>query len=69
LLIVSLPEEARIEMYLAGVSMRRVEDITEALWGTRASASAVGGMAQKVYGQIESWRSRKLTAEYAYVVS
>jgi len=27
-------EEALIEMYLAGVSVRRVEDITEALWGT-----------------------------------
>lgn len=24
-----------MEMYLAGVSVRRVEDITEALWGTR----------------------------------
>ncbi len=54
-------------MYLAGVSMRRVKDITEVLWGTRVSASAVSGMAQKVYGQIESWRSRKLTGEYAYV--
>jgi transposase-like protein len=60
-------EEALIEMYLAGVSMRRVEDITEALWGTRVSASAVSGMAQKVYGQIESWRSRKIQGEYAYV--
>src|SRR3712207_7971656 len=29
-------EEALIEMYLAGVSVRRVEDITEALWGTRS---------------------------------
>jgi putative transposase len=28
-------EEALIEMYLAGISVRRVEDITEALWGTR----------------------------------
>ena len=28
-------EEAIIEMYLAAVSVRRVEDITEALWGTR----------------------------------
>lgn len=28
-------EEALIEMYLAGVSVRRVEDITEALWGTK----------------------------------
>mgnify|MGYP003376642429 CR=1 FL=1 len=60
-------EEALIEMYLAGVSMRRVEDITEALWGTRVSASAVSGMAQKVYGQIDTWRSRKLHGEHAYV--
>lgn len=28
-------EESLIEMYLAGVSVRRVEDITQALWGTR----------------------------------
>jgi hypothetical protein len=27
-------------MYLAGVSVRRVEDITEALWGTRVSPSS-----------------------------
>ncbi|EAQ80597.1 putative transposase [Blastopirellula marina DSM 3645] len=32
-------EEALVEMYLAGVSVRRVEDITEALWGTRVSSS------------------------------
>ena len=30
-------EEALIEMYPAGVSVRRVEDITEALWGSKAS--------------------------------
>jgi hypothetical protein len=34
-------EEALIEMYLAGVSVRRVEDITEALWGTKVSAGKV----------------------------
>jgi putative transposase len=34
-------EEALIEMYLAGVSVRRVEDIAEALWGTRVSPSTV----------------------------
>lgn len=33
-------EEALMEMYLAGVSVRRVEDITEALWGTRVSAGS-----------------------------
>ena len=31
-------EEALIEMYLAGVSVRRVEDITEALWGSKVSS-------------------------------
>ena len=30
-------EEALIEMYLAGVSVRRVEDIAEALWGMRVA--------------------------------
>jgi len=34
-------EEALIEMYLAGVSTRRVEDITQALWGTKVSPSTV----------------------------
>ena len=40
-------EEALIEMYLAGVSVRRVEDITEALWGTRVSPSTGVGSQQE----------------------
>jgi len=36
-------EEALMEMYLAGVSVRRVEDITEALWGMKVSAGTVVG--------------------------
>lgn len=42
-------EEALIEMYLAGVSVRRVEDITEALWGTRVSSGTVSNLNQKIY--------------------
>lgn len=42
-------EEALIEMYLAGVSVRRVEDITQALWGTRVSASTVSDLNQNVW--------------------
>ena len=34
-------EEAMIEMYIAGVSVRRVEDITEALWGTKVSPGTI----------------------------
>ncbi len=60
-------EEALIEMYLAGVSVRRVEDITEALWGTRVSPSVVSEWNQKIYGQIEAWRNRPITGQYAYV--
>jgi putative transposase len=41
-------------MYLAGVSIRRVEDITEALWGTRVSPSTMSELNQKIYGQIET---------------
>ncbi|MEJ2396491.1 MAG: transposase [Candidatus Thiodiazotropha sp.] len=42
-------EESPIEMYLAGVSVRWVEDITEALWGTRVSSGTVSKLNQKVY--------------------
>ena len=60
-------EEALIEMYLAGVSVRRVEDITEALWGTRVSPGTVSRLNQKIYGQLESWRNRPITGEHPYV--
>ena len=60
-------EEALIEMYLAGVSVRRVEDITQALWGTRVSPSTISELNKKVYKQIETWRNRKLEGEYPYV--
>jgi putative transposase len=60
-------EEALIEMYLAGVSVRRVEDITEALWGTRVSPSAVSELNQKIYGRIEAWRNRPIEGEHPYV--
>jgi len=60
-------EEAMIEMYLAGVSVRRVEDITEALWGTRVSPSAVSELNQKIYVHIDAWRNRPLENEYPYV--
>lgn len=60
-------EEALIEMYLAGVSVRRVEDITETLWGTKLSPSTVSELNQKIYGQIESWRNRPIEGEHLYV--
>ena len=60
-------EEALIEMYLAGVSVRRVEDITEALWGTRVSSGTVSKLNKKVYEQIEEWRNRPIEGEHPYI--
>ena len=60
-------EEALVEMYLAGVSVRRVEDITQALWGTRVSPSTVSELNQKIAVQIEEWRNQPITGEHTYV--
>ena len=60
-------EEALIEMYLAGISVRRVEDITEALWGTRVSPSTVSNLNKKIYAQIEAWRNRRIEGEHPYL--
>ncbi len=60
-------EEASMEMYLAGVSLRRVEDITEALWGTRVSPSTVSTLNKKLYSQIETWRNRPIEGEHPYL--
>ena len=60
-------EEALVEMYLAGVSVRRVEDITEALWGTRVSSGTVSRLNQKIYRHIETWRNRAIEGEFPYL--
>lgn len=61
-------EEALIEMYLAGVSVRRVEDITEALWGSKVSPSTISELNKKAYVHIEEWRNRPLQGgKYPYV--
>jgi hypothetical protein len=53
-------------MYLAGVSVRRVEDITEALWGTRVSPSTVSELNKKIYATIDGWRNRPIEGEHPY---
>ena len=60
-------EEALVEMYLAGFSVRRVEDITEALWGTRVSSGTVSRLNQRIYAQIEAWRTKPIEGSHPYV--
>jgi transposase-like protein len=60
-------EEALVEMYLAGVSVRRVEDVTEALWGTKVSPGTISNLNKKVYKKIEEWRNRPIEGKHVYV--
>lgn len=60
-------EEAMIEMYLAGVSTRRIEDVSEILWGAKVSAGTVSNLNEKAFESVEEWRSRPLEGEYPYV--
>ena len=51
-------------MYMAGVSVRRVEDITEALWGP----ATISELNKKAYVHIEDWRNRPSQGgHYPYV--
>lgn len=54
-------------MYLAGVSVRRIENTTEALWGSKVSPGTISNLNKKTYGQIEAWRTRPITGTYPYV--
>ena len=54
-------------MYLAGVSVRRVEDIPEALWGTRVSPGTVSNLNKKIYAKIEQWRHRRIEGDHPYL--
>ena len=62
-------EAALIEMYLAGISVRRVEDITQALWGTRVSPRTVSNLNKKIYAKIEAWRNWRIEGEHRISIS
>ncbi|MZS01920.1 IS256 family transposase, partial [Bifidobacterium pseudocatenulatum] len=60
-------EESLIDMYLAGVSTRQVDDISQLLWGDRMPSQTLSDKLKKVYEDIDSWRTRPLKSEYPYV--
>ena len=60
-------EEAMIEMYLAGVSTRRIEDVSEILWGSSVSAATVSNLNEKAFASVEEWRNRPPGRAYPYV--
>ena len=55
-------EEVIIEMRLAGVSTRRIEDVGEILWGAGVSAGTVSNLNDKAFKAVEEWRSNTRTS-------
>ena len=59
---------ALMEMYVEGVSTRKVKDVTEELCGTSFSKSLVSSLAGRLDAELQAWRSRPLEAEaYPYL--
>jgi transposase-like protein len=59
---------ALAEMYVQGVSTRKVKAITEELCGHEFSASTISRMNQTLDAELEKFAGRKLEEEYPYVV-
>ena len=60
------PGEAMAEMYLAGVSTRRIEDVTEVLRGSSVSAATVSNLNERGFEDVEAWRNRPLERPCPY---
>ncbi len=59
---------ALMEMYVEGVSTRKVKEITEELCGTSFSKSTVSHLATGLDAELAAWRERRLEAEaYPYL--
>jgi len=56
------------EMYLQGVSTRKVTEITETLCGTEFSKSQVSALTSKLDAELDAWRNRPLSDEYPYLI-
>jgi putative transposase len=59
---------ALLQMYVEGVSTRKVSAITEALCGLEVSKSQVSALTAKLDAEIAAWRTRPLTEAYPYLI-
>ena len=61
-------EEAVLEMYLSGISVRKIAGVTDALSKVRIGKDAVSRIARRLEGQQKEWRERSLEEkEYPYL--
>lgn len=59
---------ALTEMYIQGVSTRKVKAITEELCGHSFSASSISEITKKLDDQLEAFATRRLEEEYPYLI-
>jgi len=59
---------ALVEMYLQGVSTRKVKRITQELCGLEVSRSQVSALTADLQAQVASWRRRRLEGAWPYLV-
>jgi len=57
-----------MQMYIEGVSTRKVKDITEKLCGTSFSKSHISELTKNLDREINAWRNRPLEKEYPYLI-
>ena len=57
-----------MEMYIEGVSTRKVAKVTEVLCGTEFSAATVSSLSKKVDESLKKFANRPLTEAYPYVM-
>jgi transposase-like protein len=57
-----------LEMYLQGVSTRKVSKIIETLCGTTVSRSQVSELTKRLDTQLDAWRNRRLNEQYLYLI-
>lgn len=57
-----------IEMYVQGVSTRKVKAVTEELCGHSFSASAISGLVKTLDGALKAFAERRLSEAYPYLI-
>jgi putative transposase len=60
-------EEAILEMYLSGISVRKIAGVTDALSKVRIGKDAVSRIASRLEEQQKEWRERSLEKKYPYL--
>ena len=60
---------ALMEMYIKGISTRKVSSVTEKLCGTSFSSSTISSISSRLDSQIKAWKLRSIKKRYPYFLA